>query len=89
MTVPGGYPHDYAGLQGGAQSSQSGYGPPPTPHTASGWGESQVAPAPIAHAATGMGAPMQMPMVAQAMLLGGNVRVGLEDNIWLDKGVHA
>jgi uncharacterized protein (DUF849 family) len=32
---------------------------------------------------------MQMPMVAQAMLLGGNVRVGLEDNIWLDKGVHA
>ena len=32
---------------------------------------------------------MQMPMVAQAMLLGGNVRVGLEDNIWLDRGVHA
>ena len=31
----------------------------------------------------------QMPMVAQAMLLGGNVRVGLEDNIWLDRGVHA
>jgi uncharacterized protein (DUF849 family) len=23
------------------------------------------------------------------MLLGGHVRVGLEDNIWLDKGVHA
>jgi uncharacterized protein (DUF849 family) len=32
---------------------------------------------------------MQMPMVAQAVLLGGNVRVGLEDNIWLDRGVHA
>jgi uncharacterized protein (DUF849 family) len=32
---------------------------------------------------------MQMPMVAQAMLLGGNVRVGLEDNIWLEKGVYA
>ncbi|CAD5105943.1 BKACE family enzyme [Zestomonas carbonaria] len=32
---------------------------------------------------------MQMPMVAQAMLLGGNVRVGLEDNIWLDRGVPA
>ncbi|HWQ13499.1 MAG TPA: 3-keto-5-aminohexanoate cleavage protein [Roseiflexaceae bacterium] len=32
---------------------------------------------------------MQMPMVAQAALLGGNVRVGLEDNIWLDKGVPA
>ena len=26
---------------------------------------------------------------AQAMLLGGNVRVGLEDNLWLDKGVLA
>ena len=32
---------------------------------------------------------MQMPMVAQAVLLGGNVRVGLEDNIWLGRGVHA
>jgi uncharacterized protein (DUF849 family) len=32
---------------------------------------------------------MQMPMVAQAVLLGGNVRVGLEDNIWLDRGVYA
>lgn len=32
---------------------------------------------------------MQMPMVAQAILLGGNVRVGLEDNLYLEKGVHA
>jgi uncharacterized protein (DUF849 family) len=32
---------------------------------------------------------MQMPMVAQAVLLGGNVRVGLEDNLWLDKGIPA
>jgi uncharacterized protein (DUF849 family) len=32
---------------------------------------------------------MQMPMVAQAILLGGNVRVGLEDNIYLDRGVFA
>jgi uncharacterized protein (DUF849 family) len=32
---------------------------------------------------------MQMPFVAQAVLLGGNIRVGLEDNIWLDRGVHA
>jgi len=32
---------------------------------------------------------MQMPMVAQAVLLGGNVRVGLEDNIFLDRGVLA
>ena len=29
---------------------------------------------------------MQMPMVAQAVLLGGNVRVGLEDNLYLGKG---
>jgi uncharacterized protein (DUF849 family) len=36
----------------------------------------------------GMGR-MQMPMVAQAVLLGGNVRVGLEDNLWLDKRVYA
>ncbi len=32
---------------------------------------------------------MQMPMVAQAVLLGGNVRVGLEDNLYLDKGIPA
>ena len=31
----------------------------------------------------------QMPMVAQAVLLGGNVRVGLEDNIYLERGVLA
>jgi uncharacterized protein (DUF849 family) len=31
----------------------------------------------------------EMPMVAQAMLLGGNVRVGLEDNLYLKKGVLA
>ncbi|MFO5855045.1 3-keto-5-aminohexanoate cleavage protein, partial [Klebsiella pneumoniae] len=42
--------------------------------------------APWAGLGTGL---TQMPMVAQAMLLGGNVRVGLEDNIWLDKGVPA
>ena len=39
-------------------------------------------------AAFGIG-PMQMPMVAQAILLGGNVRVGLEDNLYLEKGVYA
>ncbi len=32
---------------------------------------------------------MEMPMVAQAILLGGNVRVGLEDNLWLSKDVPA
>ncbi len=31
----------------------------------------------------------QFPMVAGAVLLGGNARVGLEDNIWLEKGVLA
>jgi uncharacterized protein (DUF849 family) len=31
----------------------------------------------------------QMPYAAMAMLAGGNIRVGLEDNIWLDKGVPA
>lgn len=39
-------------------------------------------------AAFGIGR-LQMPMAAQAILLGGNVRVGLEDNLWLDKGVPA
>ena len=32
---------------------------------------------------------MQMPMVAQAVILGGHVRVGLEDNLYLDRGVYA
>lgn len=34
-------------------------------------------------------ARLQMPMVAQAVLLGGNVRVGLEDNLYLSRGVFA
>ena len=32
---------------------------------------------------------MEMPMVAQAVILGGNARVGLEDNLYLDRGVLA
>jgi len=32
---------------------------------------------------------MEMPMVAQSLLLGGHVRVGLEDNLYLEKGVLA
>jgi uncharacterized protein (DUF849 family) len=32
---------------------------------------------------------MQMPMVAQAVIMGGHVRVGLEDNLYLDRGVLA
>lgn len=34
-------------------------------------------------------ARQQFPVVAQSALLGGNVRVGLEDNLYLDKGVFA
>ena len=45
-------------------------------------------PAGAIWAGFGLG-PMQMPMVAQAMLLGGHVRVGLEDNLYLDRGVFA
>ena len=33
--------------------------------------------------------PMQIPMVAQAVLLGGHTRVGLEDNLYLERGVLA
>ena len=36
----------------------------------------------------GLGA-MQMPMVAQSVMLGGHVRVGLEDNLYLERGVLA
>lgn len=32
---------------------------------------------------------MQLPWVAQSVLLGGHVRVGLEDNLYLEKGVLA
>ena len=32
---------------------------------------------------------MHMPWVAQSVLLGGNVRVGLEDNLYLSRGVYA
>ncbi|MFC4559229.1 3-keto-5-aminohexanoate cleavage protein [Virgibacillus kekensis] len=39
-------------------------------------------------AAFGIGR-MQMPMVAQSVLQGGNVRVGLEDNLYLKKGTLA
>ncbi len=36
----------------------------------------------------GLGA-MQLPMAAQAILMGGNIRVGLEDNLYLERGVLA
>lgn len=39
---------------------------------------------------TGMGiAGAQMPMAAASVLLGGHVRVGLEDNLYLDRGMFA
>jgi uncharacterized protein (DUF849 family) len=42
---------------------------------------------PGAHwAAFGIGR-MEYPMAAQAVLLGGHVRVGLEDNLYVEKGV--
>ena len=45
-------------------------------------------PWPAAWAALGPGR-LQMPVVAQCTLLGGNVRVGLEDNLYLSRGVFA
>ncbi len=36
----------------------------------------------------GVGA-MEIPMVAQTELLGGNIRVGMEDNLYLERGVFA
>ncbi|MEM7026054.1 MAG: 3-keto-5-aminohexanoate cleavage protein [Pseudomonadota bacterium] len=39
-------------------------------------------------AAMGIGA-MEFPIVAQALLLGGHVRVGLEDNLYMSRGVLA
>jgi uncharacterized protein (DUF849 family) len=32
---------------------------------------------------------LEFPMVAQAVILGGHTRVGLEDNLYLDQGVFA
>jgi len=45
-------------------------------------------PLPAAWAALGPGR-LQMPVVAQCTLLGGNVRVGLEDNLYLSRGLFA
>jgi len=48
----------------------------------------QALPHGVTWSAFGVGR-MQMPMVAQTVLLGGNPRVGLEDNLYLEKGVFA
>jgi uncharacterized protein (DUF849 family) len=45
-------------------------------------------PADWTHSAFSIGRH-EMPFVAAAMLSGGNIRVGLEDNLWLEKGVLA
>lgn len=42
----------------------------------------------VAWGAFGIGR-QEMPMVAQSVIMGGNARVGLEDNLYLDKGVLA
>jgi len=45
-------------------------------------------PAGTEWAALGIGA-LEMPVVAQSALLGGHIRVGLEDNLYLSRGVFA
>lgn len=47
-----------------------------------------MAPADAVWTAMGI-ARSEFPMVAQSVLLGGHVRVGLEDNLYLDRGVFA
>jgi uncharacterized protein (DUF849 family) len=48
----------------------------------------RLLPADALWAAFGLAA-MQMPMVAQSVILGGHARVGLEDNLYLERGVFA
>ncbi|WP_205042201.1 3-keto-5-aminohexanoate cleavage protein [Rhodoligotrophos defluvii] len=50
--------------------------------------QSQMLPPNAVWAGFGIGR-WQMPMVAQMVVLGGHVRVGLEDNLYLDRGVYA
>ncbi|MDA4634976.1 3-keto-5-aminohexanoate cleavage protein, partial [Escherichia coli] len=60
------------------------YGAPATPEAMSAM--RNALPTDAIWAGFGLGA-QQMPMAAQAALLGGNVRVGLEDNLYLERGV--
>lgn len=62
------------------------YGAPAEPRVAQAMADMLPAEAQWAGFAIGR---MQMPMVAQMVLLGGHVRVGLEDNLYLSKGVKA
>jgi uncharacterized protein (DUF849 family) len=62
------------------------YGAPASPEAMQAMRD--ALPAGALWSAFGLGR-LQMPMVAQAVLLGGNVRVGLEDNLYLERGVLA
>jgi uncharacterized protein (DUF849 family) len=62
------------------------WGAPATPQAMSYL--STMVPADAHWASFGI-ARMQFPMVAQAVLLGGHARVGLEDNLYLERGVLA
>ena len=62
------------------------YGAPATPEAMTAM--RNALPQNAIWAGFGLGAK-QMPMAAQAVLLGGNVRVGLEDNLYLERGVLA
>lgn len=62
------------------------YGAPATPQAM----QAMAADLPESAIWSGFGiGRMEMPMLAQAMLLGGNLRVGLEDNLFLERGVLA
>ncbi len=62
------------------------YGAPATPDAMMAM--RNALPANAIWAGFGLGA-QQLPMAAQAVLMGGNVRVGLEDNLYLERGVLA
>lgn len=62
------------------------FGAAPTPQTMAYM--ASLIPSDCQWAAFGIGR-MQFPMVAQAVLLGGHVRVGMEDNVFISKGVLA
>ena len=62
------------------------WGAPADTHTMKAMAD--MVPAGALWAGFGIGR-MEMPMVAQAVLLGGHVRVGLEDNLYLERGVLA
>jgi uncharacterized protein (DUF849 family) len=62
------------------------YGAPATPDAMMAM--RNALPADAIWAGFGLGA-MQIPMAATAVVMGGNIRVGLEDNLYLERGVLA